>query len=79
MDYEIFSHNSTTHLYINYRGIICSRCNARALIYIYTTMKNIRGRLPPRSALPRLLLFRPQQKNCYQAQGSNHGCLEQNA
>jgi hypothetical protein len=33
MDYETFSRNSITHnLYISYRGIICSRCNARALI-----------------------------------------------
>jgi hypothetical protein len=32
MDYETFSHNSITHiLYISYRGIICSRCNARSL------------------------------------------------
>jgi hypothetical protein len=28
----IFSHNSITHiLYISYRGIMCPRCNARAL------------------------------------------------
>jgi hypothetical protein len=32
MDYETFSRNSITHiLYINYRVIICARCNARAL------------------------------------------------
>jgi hypothetical protein len=30
MDYETFSYNNIRHiLYINYRGIICSRCNAR--------------------------------------------------
>jgi hypothetical protein len=31
MDYEIFSHNSITHiLYISYHDIICSCCNTQS-------------------------------------------------
>jgi hypothetical protein len=38
MDYETFSHNSITHiLYISYRDIICSRCNAETHLVIYVS------------------------------------------
>jgi hypothetical protein len=42
MDYETFSYNNIRHiLYISYYVIICSRCNARALTYMYNIFESM--------------------------------------
>jgi hypothetical protein len=63
MDYETFSHNSITYiLYISYYGIICSRCNARALAVVPPQQQLMVSVFPFSSASSLLHHYQQQSK-----------------